>query len=132
MSGTRRNSDVYARLGPRLRELVEDRLGLSLTEAAQALGYVGTATLRQTYEGKTMPGVDKLARLSEITTRDATFRPSLDWLFTGKGSPLIACASNDTVAPNLSRIRRTLTSRADQISASIQSLKEDLERIDEM
>jgi hypothetical protein len=76
-------------VGQRLALLVDNHLRVNWDELATTLGYSTGSTLRQARLGKTMLSAEKLAGLARVTTADRTRRPSVDWLLTGRGTPLI-------------------------------------------
>lgn len=82
-------------VGQRLALLVDEYLGTNWDELAQALGYSTSSTLRQARIGKTMLSAEKLAGLAAVTSADGR-RPSIDWLLTGLGSPLIGPLKSPT------------------------------------
>lgn len=81
----------------RLRYLIQDILGLSDQVAASKMGYSNATTLWRVWHGKTFPDSEKLFRLAEIHTSCGR-SPSLHWVITGKGNPLLSGPSNSADA----------------------------------
>lgn len=87
MTQTRRDSQVMQVLGERLRELVDEHLGVTWEVLAAQLGYANASTLRKARDGTALLSLEKLMRLAQIEGPYGR-RVCIDWLLTGEGDPL--------------------------------------------
>jgi len=101
MSQTKRNIKLQTEIGARLEQLVEVHLGRPWSDVATALGYANSSTLLAAKDGTSSLSVEKLALLAEQTGDGG--RVSIDWLLTGKGSPLVN-QKRDTAPPPSSQL----------------------------
>jgi hypothetical protein len=87
MTQTRRDSKLMRVLGERLRELVDEHLGVTWEFIAAQLGYANASTLRKARDGAALLSIEKLMRLALLEVPDGR-RVCIDWLLTGAGEPL--------------------------------------------
>jgi hypothetical protein len=104
MSQTKRNIRLQTEIGARLGELVEVYLCRTWSDVAGALGYANSSTLLAAKDGTSSLSVEKLALLAEQTAGGR--RVSIDWLLTGKGSPLVKLEQDVSLPPSSKLVRR--------------------------
>lgn len=80
-----RSKTATKEISRRLLHALQKDLGLTLSEAADALGYATSATLHAVRNGRTLPDAARLAKFASQQV-DATGRTiNLHWLLTGQG-----------------------------------------------
>ena len=87
MPRTRCDISSRSEICKRFIQVLEQHLGLSLSAAYKLLGYTTPSTLYSINAGRSAPDLERLLRLSML--RDVKGRvPNLDWIITGRGSPM--------------------------------------------
>lgn len=66
--------------------LAMDRLGMSASEVARALGYANATTIAKVLKGEAFVDVERLYLLAQIETTDGS-RIDLNWLICGQPTP---------------------------------------------
>lgn len=89
MSRKSRTNHYQKAFGNRLRILLEEYLDISLQELAHNLGLASTSTLRKALGGKGGLDIERLQKLGALAAKRGEL-PNLDWLLTGRGSPVIS------------------------------------------
>lgn len=89
MSRTKKDSELMKAMCERLKYLTQNLLGLEDKVAASKMGYSNATTLWRCWHGKTFPDPEKLFRLAGLQTPCGQ-SPSLHWVITGEGMPLIS------------------------------------------
>jgi hypothetical protein len=76
-------------IGRRIVDALKDDLGLSMKEAAQALGYANPSPLYSFRDGKALPDPARLAAFVKEQARATGRALNLHWVLTGDGAPFI-------------------------------------------
>jgi hypothetical protein len=79
-------------IAERLIEVMNELPG-SLRSESELLGYNSPSTIYKVKEGKTLPDLIKLQKLSERELAGGQ-RPNIDWIITGKGEKMITISSS--------------------------------------
>lgn len=88
MARKTKDLDLQSDMCGRLIHLTEAILCITRKELSERLGYRNPSTLWHVWNKKAFPDVEKLQILSEMNTIDGQ-RPNIDWIISGKGSPLV-------------------------------------------
>lgn len=91
MSRIQRPATPYIRaIGERLIGMLTHDFGLTMTEAADELGYANATTLHKVRRGLALPDPARLASFADQQTILRHKTMNLHWIWTGKGQRLIA------------------------------------------
>lgn len=81
-------ADTTRQLSQRLYEIA-DEMGLGPSQLASALGYPRLQSMTRVRNGTSFIGPERIVKLAKM--RDSSgLRPNLEYLFTGRGRPLLA------------------------------------------
>lgn len=79
--------------------LAMDRLGMSASEVARALGYANATTIAKVVKGEAFVDVERLYLLAQIETADGC-RIDLNWLICGQPVTSLHANGSTTVTSN--------------------------------
>jgi hypothetical protein len=85
MSKTQRPLSQAREIGGRLLAVLQDDLGLTLTQAAAALGYTNASTLHRMRRGEALPDPARLGRFATQRLAGSGRAVNLHWVLTGTG-----------------------------------------------
>ncbi len=81
----KRNTEI----GRRLISVLKSDFGLTMTRAAEALGYANATTLHKVQQGKALPDPSRLADFARREAVATGRTMNLHWVFTGDGEPML-------------------------------------------
>lgn len=91
--------DECRKIGDRFIYVIEERLGWSLTRAAEELGYANPTTLYAIKDGRALPAPEKILLAAEKFKDKRGRKMDLHWLFTGVRLPFIELKSAGEKTP---------------------------------
>lgn len=89
MPRTARTNQYQQKFGERLQMLMITYLEVTPQDLAARLGLASTSSLRKAISGKGGLDIERLQLLSQLKTKNGD-TPNLDWLLTGRGTPLLS------------------------------------------
>ena len=92
MARTQRPIALTRGISQRLLFTLQQDLGLTMTEAAHALGYSNPSTLHAVRHGKVLPDAGRLAQFASRHTDPLGRTVNLHWLLTGEGERFLSSA----------------------------------------
>lgn len=104
MPRTKKDPELMKSMCVRLQYLSREILGLSDKDMASKMGYSNPTTLWRVWQGKTFPDAEKLYRLAELKTPGGC-RPSLHWVITGHGEPVVQETATTSVVGDRAVLR---------------------------
>lgn len=120
MARTQRPKNQFTtQIGTRLIDALLQNFGLSMTQAATALGYANATTLHKIRSGKALPDPSRLAKFAREQSLIPKQTLNLHWILTGQGNPLIDRKGPKTSGKKLSSIDIDIINSLSQLDPQI-------------
>jgi len=115
MTQTPRNTSFQKAVGQRLDTLVKRYLKVSWKRLGDLLGYSNSSVLLRSRDGETSLSAEKLAVLATLDVAMGGGRISIDWLLTGRGTPI------QSDGPDSAGLSTSLGTRVESAAPEIQN-----------